>query len=84
MHMNCKTKHTPFQSAIMRAYQAGRDGDGGGKRATAAKLAAEYPVENAAHALLAAAQRVIANWEHGDLAAAVRQLAAIIAEAEGG
>lgn len=33
-------------------------------------------------ALLDAAKGVLANWEHGDLAAAVRELAAAVAKAE--
>src|SRR5204862_7979368 len=37
---------------------------------------------NDALALLAAAQAVIDNWERGDLAAAVRQLAAALARAQ--
>ena len=36
----------------------------------------------AAPALLTAAKDVIANWEHGDLAAAVRELAAAVATAD--
>ena len=34
--------------------------------------------------LLEAAKAVLANWEHGDLAAAVRQLAAAVATVPGG
>ena len=37
----------------------------------------------AARDLLDAAREVVARWEHGDLAEAVRQLAAAIAKAEG-
>ena len=39
----------------------------------------QHIIKEAAPDLLAASQRVIANWEHGDLAAAVRELAAVIA-----
>lgn len=38
----------------------------------------------AAPELLCAAQRVIARWEEGDLAEAVRELAAAVRKAEGG
>jgi hypothetical protein len=38
----------------------------------------------AAPDLLAAAEQVVARWEHGDLAEAVRALSAAIAEAKGG
>jgi hypothetical protein len=38
----------------------------------------------AAPALLAAAQKVLARWEQGDLAEAVRNLSAVVAEAKGG
>lgn len=43
-----------------------------------ANEAEEGPEDN----LLEAAKAVLANWEHGDLAAAVRQLAAAVEEAE--
>ena len=38
----------------------------------------------AARALLIAAQQVVASWEQGDLAAAVRRLSAVISQAKGG
>jgi hypothetical protein len=41
-------------------------------------------LELAAPALLEAAKLVIARWEQGDLADAVRQLASAVEEAEGG
>jgi hypothetical protein len=44
----------------------------------------EHRVERAGPQLLAAAEAVIASWEKGDLAAAVRILAAIVEETKGG
>jgi predicted RNase H-like HicB family nuclease len=44
----------------------------------------EYRVEQAAPKLLAAAEAVIGSWEKGDLAAAVRVLAAVVEKAKGG
>jgi hypothetical protein len=44
----------------------------------------EHRVERAGLKLLAAAEAVIASWEKGDLAAAVRTLAAIVEETKGG
>jgi hypothetical protein len=44
--------------------------------------AAADPAQAAQPGLLAAARGVIANWEHGDLAAAVRELAAAVSTAE--
>jgi hypothetical protein len=43
----------------------------------------EIPVYKGCGELLAAAKEVIANWEHGDLAAAVRNLDFCIKEIEG-
>ena len=44
----------------------------------------DHHVERAAPKLLAAAEAVIASWEKGDLAAAVRTLAAIVEETKDG
>ncbi len=41
-------------------------------------------LRRAAPDLLAAAEKVVARWEQGDLAEAVRNLSAVIAEAKGG
>jgi hypothetical protein len=55
----------------------------------AEKIAPGAPAANAmliaaAPELLDAAEQVIANWESGDLAAAVRNLAAAVLTAKGG
>ncbi len=44
----------------------------------------EHSVERAAPKLLAAAEAVVGSWEKGDLASAVRILAAAVEEAKGG
>jgi len=44
----------------------------------------DHRVERTGLKLLAAAEAVIASWEKGDLAAAVRTLAAIVEETKGG
>ena len=43
----------------------------------------EVPIFKGCGKLLAAAKQVISNWEHGDLAAAVRNLDSSIKEIEG-
>lgn len=44
----------------------------------------DFRLRLAARDLLDAARQVLKTWEHGDLAGAVRELAAAVAKAEGG
>jgi len=55
----------------------------GGTREGAFVMQMEIPVYKGCGKLLAAAKQVIANWEQGDLAAAVRELDFRIEEIEG-
>jgi len=55
----------------------------GEARRAAFAMECDVPVFEGCGKLLAAAKQVIANWEHGDLAAAVRNLDQSIKEIEG-
>jgi hypothetical protein len=75
-----------FRTDIPRQFRAitqidvRHDGSGETKRWLAEHVRFTYATDN----LLHAARNVLANWEKGDLAAAVRQLSAAIEAAEGG
>jgi hypothetical protein len=56
--------------------------DDGGTRRAAFALESDVRLLQGCNRLLAAAKRVISNWEHGDLAAAVRYLNISVKEIE--
>jgi hypothetical protein len=57
--------------------------DDGGTRRAAIALESDVRLFQGCNRLLAAAKRVVSNWEHGDLAAAVRYLDISVKEIEG-
>jgi len=59
------------------------EGNEGETRKGAFVMEMEVPIYKGCGKLLAAAKQVVSNWEHGDLAAAVRELDFRIEEIEG-
>ena len=59
------------------------EGNEGETRAGAYVMEMDVPIFKGCGKLLAAAKQVVSNWEHGDLAAAVRNLDSSIKEIEG-